>query len=370
MARQAVVCPKCGALNRPTWEFCARCNEALEGALPAEERASPASPQVADEAEPPPSSASATLTALAAVLALLVVGVAAWRHASRAGPIERPDPSLFTISTRPVELPTPPPPPDNPGAADYSEGRRLMAARDFDGAAARLAAAVAADPDNAEYYNVYGHALWRSGDRDGAIAAHAEAARLDPRLEMQYARSLDVAGRGAEAAREYEAILAENPGATTVHEDLGRLLFRNGDYSKAASHLQQAVASRPDDPVLAQELGYSLDQAGDRAQAAAVYRKVLSQAPQAVVARGLLAENLVQQGKKEEAVALLREGLKDTPTAPLLHREMGSVLEQSGRADEAAAAYRAYARLAPNAPDAKELRERASRLEAATGGKP
>ena len=34
-AKQAVVCPKCGALNRPTWEFCARCNESLEGALTA-----------------------------------------------------------------------------------------------------------------------------------------------------------------------------------------------------------------------------------------------------------------------------------------------------------------------------------------------
>jgi Flp pilus assembly protein TadD len=89
-----------------------------------------------------------------------------------------------------------------------------------------------------------------------------------------------------------------------------------------------------------------------------------------VVARGLLAENLVQQGRKEEAVALLREGLRDTPRSPLLHREMGSVLERSGRPDEAAAAYRDYARLAPNAPDAKELRERAARLAAAAGEKP
>ena len=34
-ARPAVVCPSCGALNRTTWEFCARCNESLEGAQPA-----------------------------------------------------------------------------------------------------------------------------------------------------------------------------------------------------------------------------------------------------------------------------------------------------------------------------------------------
>jgi len=260
------------------------------------------------------------------------------------------------------------PPATGAGAADFLEGRRLLSAGDPAGAAVRLAAAVAADPENAEYHKSYGHALWRAGDREAALAEQAEAARLDPRLQMQYARSLDIAGRGADAVRQYEDILAKNPGAVTVHEDLGRLLFRNGEYAKAAAHLQQAVQARPDDPVLAQEFAYSLDQAGNRARAADMYRQVLAQAPQAVMARGLLAEALVQEGKSGEALSLLREGIRDTPTAPLLHRQLGSVLERSGRPSEAAASYRAYARLAPNAADAKELADRASRL--AAGGRP
>jgi Flp pilus assembly protein TadD len=363
-ARQAVVCPKCGALNRPTWEFCARCNEPLEGAVPAQTRASP---DLAEEGDASESSLSSGAIAFATALALLGLGVAAWRYAS-AAPVARPESSLFTFANQPADLPEAPSP-AGPGVADYAEGRRLMNAGDFGGAAARLAAAVAGNPDNAEFRNVYGHALWRSGDRQGAIAAHAEAARLDPRLQMQYARSLDVAGRSADAAREYEAILAKNPSASTVNEDLGRLLFRSGDYAKAAAHLQQAVQARPDDPVLQQEFAYSLDQAGDRAQAAAVYRQVLKDAPQAVITRGLLAENLAERGKPDEALSVLREGLSATPTAPLLHREMGAVLERSGRRADAAAAYRAYARLAPNAPDARALVDRAARLEAA-GGRP
>jgi Flp pilus assembly protein TadD len=342
-ARQAVVCPRCGALNRPTWEFCARCNEALEGALPVDEGTSPA--EATEEAERRASSFGANAIAAGAALALLVLGIAGWRYASQAPPLPRPDPSLFTVATQPPELPA--------AAAQ--------------GAAVRLAAAVAADPENAEYHMAYGNALWRMDDRDGALAEHAEAARLDPRLQMQYARSLDIAGHAAEAAREYEDILAKNPGAVTVQEDLGRMLFRNGDYAKAASHLQLAFQARPDDPVLAQELAYSLDQAGDRTQATDMYRQVLAQAPQAVIARGLLAEALVQEGKQGEALSLLDEGLRDTPTAPLLYREKGSVLERSGRPAEAAASYRAYARLAPNAKDAKELAARAARLEAAGG---
>jgi tetratricopeptide (TPR) repeat protein len=359
-ARQAVVCPKCGALNRPTWEFCVRCNESLEGAVPAEEGAGPV------EEGPAPSSVSANALALLGLVVLVGLGIAGWRYASQAPPLDAPDPSLFTVATRPAELPRVPPPTGG-GAAEYDAGRRLMNSGDLEGAVERLAAAVAADPENAEYQNVYGHALWRSGDREAAIAAHAEAARLDPRLQMQYARSLDVAGRSEEAAREYAQILADNPGASTVQEDLGRLLFRTGQYAKSASYLQQAVQSRPDDPVLQQELAYALDQAGNPAQAAAVYQQVLKQAPQAVISRTLLAENLVVRGKSDEALALLREGIKDTPSVPSLHRQLGSVLERSGRPDEAAAAYRAYARLAPNAPDARELATRAARLEALKG---
>src|SRR5512147_1965917 len=209
-ARQAGVCPKCGALNRPNWEFCARCNESLDGASPVEEGAS--EPDVVAEAGERPSSFGPTALALAAALALLILGAAGWRYASKAPPLPGPDPQLFTFVTQPAELPTPPPL-TGPGAADFVEGRRLLGAGDPAGAAALFAAAVAANPGNAEYHKSYGNALWQTGDREAALLEHAEAARLDPRLQMQYARSLDIAGHTAEAARQYEDILAKNPGA-------------------------------------------------------------------------------------------------------------------------------------------------------------
>lgn len=360
-ARQAVVCPKCGARNRPNWTFCARCNESLEGAEPVEGLESEF-----EEAEegPAPAFVPGWLVALMSVLVLAVGGGAAWRYASRAAAPARPDPGMFTIPTQPSPLPIPPSPAGR-GAADFIEGRRLLNAGDFAGAVARLAAAASADPRNAEYHSVYAHALWRSGDRDRALSEHSVAARLDPRLQMDYARGLDVAGHTEEAVREYEAILAQNPDTSVAREDLGRLLFRSGQYAKAAEHLRQAVERRPDDPVVQQELAYSLDQAGDREQAAAVYRDVLKVAPNATVTRGLLAENLYERGQKSEAVAVLQEGLKQAPDAPLLQRQMGSLLERQGQRAEAAAAYRAYLRVAPNAPDAKQIAARAARLEAA-----
>ena len=139
-AKQAVVCPKCGALSRPNGEFCARCNESLEGAAPAEGLAPPA-----EEGGPPVPSLPANAIAIVAVVALGLLGVAAWRYASQAPPRAQPDPSLFTIATRPSELPSPAPATAGE-AADYEAGRRRMNSGDLPGAVARLVAAVAAEP--------------------------------------------------------------------------------------------------------------------------------------------------------------------------------------------------------------------------------
>jgi Flp pilus assembly protein TadD len=363
-ARQAIVCPSCGAQNRPTWEFCARCNESLAGvtltdfAGPVEEAARP------DEASAPGDSSFApNAILLITVLALGLLAAAGWRYAATAPPLEGGDPALFTIPSTPPDIPSPSPS-GGQGAADFEAGRRALNVQDFDQATALLGAAVSAEPDNPEYRNVLGHALWRAGDKEAALVQHAEAARLDPRLRMQYARSLDVAGRGPEAMAEYEAILAQNPATTIVQEDLGRLLFRSGQYARAASHLQAAAKERPDDPVLQQELAYALEQAGDRKSAETAYRGVLQKAPEAAISRGLLADNLLEQGRRDEAVALLQEGLRITPDVPLLQRQLGSVLERTGQGASAAEAYRAYVRLAPNAPDAKDVAARAARLEA------
>jgi Flp pilus assembly protein TadD len=305
---------------------------------------------------------------LVAVLAFGALGFSAYRHVSTSPPPEGPDPGMFTIGTQPAELPEAPPA-AGPGVSDYDAGRRLLTSGDTVAAISQLRAAVAADPDNPRYRSYLAYALWQAGNRDEALTEHAAAARLDERLQMQYARALDLAGRSQEATVEYEAVLARNPEAAIVREDLGRLLFRTGEYAAAAPHLERAVEARADDPVLRQEMAYALDQAGEKPRAESAYREVLESAPQAVITRGLLAENLYEQGKKEEAMSVLERGLEMTPDAPLLQRQLGSLLEREGKRAEAAAAYRSYARLAPNAPDAGSIAERATQLDTA-GGNP
>lgn len=366
-ARDAVACPACGARNRPGWEYCARCDEPLEGARPFDSAAVPRIRvhRAAVEGPEVDSSGGPAGVLLLTVLAFAVLSIAAYRSASQAPPVAGPDPRMFTMGSPPDSTPEEVSPPNEPGAADYAAGLRLMTSGDPAGAVEALSAAVAANPGSATYRSALAHARWRAGDREGAVAEHGDAARLDPTLQMQYARTLDLAGRPEDAVREYEAVLAREPDSPTAREELGRLLYRSGNYAEAAPHLEQAVANRPEHPVLRQELAYALDQGGRREEAAAAYREVLVRAPDAVIARSLLAENLFGRGEQAEAMTLLEAGLQRTPEAPLLHRELGSLLERSRRPGEAAAAYRNYVQLAPNTPDAAAIQERVAKLEEA-----
>jgi Flp pilus assembly protein TadD len=276
----------------------------------------------------------------------------------------RSDPGLFTLGTQPAALPSAAAElPTGPGAKDFEEGRRLLAQGRASEALPLLARAASDAPSNATYQSVYGQALWATGAREEALVRYSHAAQLSPEsFRLQLAQALDASGKAAEAITEYQGILATDPSNGRVTEELGHLLFRSGQFSSAAPLLRRAADARADDPVLQQELAYALEQSGQSAQAVEVYRGVLRLAPEADVTRGRLAEVLFQQGKKDEAIALTQEGVRRTPDVPILHRNLGSLLERSGRTAEAVQEYRAYARLAPNAPDVKELLDRADRL--------
>jgi Flp pilus assembly protein TadD len=365
----ALICPACETRNRANWEFCVRCGESLQGvnltlvSLPELGGDTELSPELED-------TSSGGGVAVLGVLALAVLSaVACWYV--REGPApKQPSPDIFTVATLPPSLPAPAPAaPEKPGAKDFEEGRRLLAGGDAARAIPFLSRAVNAAPGNALFHDVMGQALAARGAQDQAFDQFGEAARLDRgRFGRKLAERLADAGRNAEAARAYEQVLAGTPDDPFAQEGLGRMQYRLGNYARAVPLLQRAVKTRSDDPVLQQELGYALQSTGDIKGAIEVYGSVVALAPGAEIARGLLADLVYEQGKPDDAIALVQEGLQRDPKSPLLRTRLGSLLEQSGRPREAAQQYREYAHLAPNAPDAKELTDRAERLEASSGG--
>ena len=106
-ARDAVACPACGARNRSSWEYCARCDEPLEGAQPVGSRGVPRIRVQRTAAEGPDidTSGGATGILVLTVLAFAVLSIAAYRSASNAPPAAGPDPRMFTIGSAPAEPP-------------------------------------------------------------------------------------------------------------------------------------------------------------------------------------------------------------------------------------------------------------------------
>jgi Flp pilus assembly protein TadD len=366
-ASDFVVCPACNSRNNPKREFCGRCGESLAGAT-----LTTAAPLFPTDAEPEPEAPTSggtglfgDLVGLAAALLILAVG---WRVAR--GATSTPSPALFTLATQPPRPATAATTtPELPGARDFEEGRSLLARGDAARAISPLSRAVSAAPSNALFHEVLGQAFWAVGSREQALAQLGEAARLDRRqFGKRLAERLAEAGRDTDAARAYSQLLSVNPDDPVAQESLAHTLYRLGDYANAVPVLQRVVQTRPDDPVLRQELGYALQATGDVAGAIDAYRSVLAKIPGADVARGLLTGLLYEQGKEEEAIALAREGIALNPGAANLRLHLANMLERSGRPGEAAPEYREYARLLPQAPDAKELEERADRLQGSSGG--
>jgi tetratricopeptide repeat protein len=144
---------------------------------------------------------------------------------------------LTTAATTPSEPPSPAPaarPTFDPTSAERYErvkgsverGQRLLARGDFRGAASLLADAARLVPEDPRIANAYGRALLGMGSRDRALHQFERAARLDTGVaayRVDYARALAQAGRVHEAAREYEAVSALEPGNVAASEGLLRL---------------------------------------------------------------------------------------------------------------------------------------------------
>ena len=363
MARpdDAVACPACGARNKAKWEFCARCGESLQGAESVS--AAKKTPPSTEPSDGPPTSSANTILFGISFALLVAIAVFGIRYSLQMGPAPAPEPAALTVPTQPAK-PTPVPAQvQGAGAAAFQQGFRLLREGNASDAVGYLAQAVAEAPENALYQRTYGEALIGSGSADTGLAALAEAARLDPHAHRRdYAKSLDAAGRSADAAAEFDAMLADSPDDPEALAGAGRIAASRKDFAKALPLLRRAVEQRPEDTDLMGSLAMATEASGDFKAAAQAFSEIVVRAPANHAARSHLAEMLVKQGRIDQALKTLRDGVARAPSAPELRRALGSTLEDAQRPAEAAAAYREYARLAPGAADAKELLARAESL--------
>jgi Flp pilus assembly protein TadD len=346
------VCASCGARNKPRWEFCVRCGEALADDEPAD---AVQAPTVVD-------SIPADIPWRGWLLSALVLGGAVAAYLGLRGPAFSPSPDLFTIGSpapNPSAVPSPPTP--NEGVA----GERMLAAGNFGAALPLLAEAVRKQPDDPRLVRLYALALRRAGQVEASVDQLKRVVALsseDASARLDLARMLDGLGRTDEAAAAYGDLLRVSPRSLEGLGLLAAVHTRQGKHAEALPLLRRYAELKPDDLANRQNLAFALEKTGDEAAAIDQYTSIVADLPTANIARGRLAEAIARRGDSDRAEALYREGIALEPTIPALHRSLGSLLERKGKYEDAAVAYREYARLAPNSSDAKALTDRAEQL--------
>ena len=153
------------------------------------------------------------------------------------------------------------------------------------------------------------------------------------------------AGRLAEAARCYRALLATGPGHADASHLLGLVEHAAGRHAAALTHLRAAVRLRPEVAHFQASLGTASLAAGDLAAAEAGFRAALAGEPENADVWANLGLALLRDARPAEAEAALRAAVRLAPSAADVRGNLGACLHRLGRLDEAAEALRAALRL-------------------------
>lgn len=155
------------------------------------------------------------------------------------------------------------------------------------------------------------------------------------------------AGRISDARRALEQAIAAQPRVPEMHNNLGNLCLRQGDYAAAVTHFESALALKPNDPELTNNLGNALIRASRRDEGITHLEAAVRLAPDAPTPSLNLASAYAQAGRTEDALGLLRNLVTKNPADASVHNLFGHVLLAAGHRAEGIEHLRAAVRLAP-----------------------
>jgi tetratricopeptide (TPR) repeat protein len=186
-------------------------------------------------------------------------------------------------------------------------------------------------------------------DAEPLVASLREGLRADPR-DRRALRDLAIvltyAGRHAEAAGSYEALVREQPGDPALRLRWGESLMRAGRPERAVPVLEELV-SGSSSPRAQLELGRALLGADEPERAARQLTRALEQAPGDAEARRLLGEARLREGDAQAARSELERALLADPADPRVHLALGEIARASGEPERARAHLREALRLRP-----------------------
>jgi tetratricopeptide (TPR) repeat protein len=219
----------------------------------------------------------------------------------------------------------------------YEQGRDANSAGRHQEAASLLLAAIAAQPQTAEYRYELGRAMRRLGEPARAVTCFREAIALDAQhLDAHIDLSAAMLALGSPDAAEQAArgALALAPRSVGALVNLGAALQGRGEFSASADRYRAALAIEADCvPALANLSAVCL-QLGALDEARRAAEDALRLAPGDADAHLRLGNVLLEQRRPEQASASYREALRLRPDAAS-HTALGYAEDLQGRLDDA-----------------------------------
>jgi len=150
----------------------------------------------------------------------------------------------------------------------------------------------------------------------------------------------------------YYATLERNPAAWRIRADLGDILLTQGRLAEAAAQFEQVLAVNPDYAESRNHLGDVYLKMGRIPEAIAQFEATVRLRPDATDVHVNLGSALAQTGRLPEAIVQFGMALRLKPDSAGIHNNLGNALSQSGRIPEAISQYELAVRLRPDFSDA------------------
>jgi protein O-mannosyl-transferase len=194
-------------------------------------------------------------------------------------------------------------------------------------------------------------AYWRSNETlfRRALAVTGENHVAHQCLGIEYER----AGRLADAAAEYHAVLELKPRYAPAHLNLGYVLAPQQNFAWARAELEEAERLRADRAKT--RFGFGLCLAGEEhfAEAANAFSAATKIRPDWSVAHHNLAMALLRTGRVDLAIAELQAVVALDPSGAAGHSELGAALANVGRVSEGVSELRRAVKLAPSSVESR-----------------
>jgi tetratricopeptide (TPR) repeat protein len=166
-------------------------------------------------------------------------------------------------------------------------------------------------------------------------------------IDVPTAYALHQAGRYADAARVYQALLDRDPNDPAVLHLFGVMHQQCGHSARAVELISRAIALRPEVAAFHANLAEAQRSLGQHEQAAASCRAALRLRPDYAEALNNLGLALHELGRHDEAIAQFEAALALQPEFALAQNNRATALRALGKTDEAVEAYRAALTLDP-----------------------